>query len=148
MNILVYNGKYSICSDGYIISNVGTPKRMIGKITKHGYRMVVLTVDGKKIYPLAHRLIAQAFLPNPNNYPQVNHKNGNKTDNRLENLEWCNASYNQQHYVNNNQHKFKINSIIKENIKLDYKTGDFSYRSLAKKYNISKTFVENILKKQ
>ena len=45
--------------------------------------------EGKGKYLFVHRLVAIAYIPNPNGYPQVNHKNQNKMDNRLENLEWC-----------------------------------------------------------
>src|SRR6185437_3742807 len=59
---------------------------------QRGYVSVRLTADGRtRRYPL-HRLIAKAFLPNPNNLPVVNHLNGVKTDNRVSNLEWCTYS--------------------------------------------------------
>lgn len=51
---------------------------------------------------LIHRIVAQTYLPNLDNLPQVNHINGDKTDNRVENLEWCNNRYNQQHYHGEN----------------------------------------------
>jgi hypothetical protein len=69
-------------------------------INKKGYYGIVLCKDGKMYYGETHRIIAKAFIPNPLNLSQVNHKNGIKSDNRIENLEWCDASYNIKHAVN------------------------------------------------
>ena len=64
------------------------------KIEKSGYQRVGLWKNGKQKLFQVHRLVAQAFIKNPNNYPQVNHKNEIKDDNRVENLEYCDAKYN------------------------------------------------------
>lgn len=61
---------------------------------KKGYPYVHLCMGSKSVSKRIHRLVAEAFLPNPNNYPIVNHKDENKQNNCVENLEWCNNRYN------------------------------------------------------
>lgn len=61
---------------------------------KNGYIKVSLNKNNKSKQYAIHRLVAKAFIPNPNNLPQINHKDENKQNNNLENLEWCTAKYN------------------------------------------------------
>lgn len=61
---------------------------------KGWYLSVTLTINNKPKQYLVHRLVALAFIQNTNNYKEINHKNEDKTDNRVENLEWCDRSYN------------------------------------------------------
>lgn len=62
-----------------------------------GYMRVNFRVDGKFVNRSVHRIIASCFLENPDNLPQVNHKDCDPTNNRVENLEWCDSSYNMQY---------------------------------------------------
>lgn len=62
--------------------------------TRKGYCLVKLSSNNKAVEKKVHRLVAEAFIPNPNNYDCVNHKDENPLNNNVENLEWCNHSYN------------------------------------------------------
>lgn len=114
-NVIGYEGLYLIDSLGNVVSLprqqgsrfVNQYKIISTKINRLGYKEVALSKDGKTKTVLLHRLIAKHFIDNPNNYPCVNHKNGIKTDNRLENLEWCTRSYNTKHAYDNNLGGFR-----------------------------------------
>lgn len=85
---------YQISSMGRVKSlKYGKDKILKQNIIKN-YCMVCLHKEGKKKHYLVHRLVATAFLPNPDNLPQVNHKDENKQNNCVENLEFCTAKYN------------------------------------------------------
>jgi NUMOD4 motif/HNH endonuclease len=86
----------------FIKAKDGRNRRIRGRVLKFkvnhcGYLTVCLCRGGKKEYPYIHRLVAEAFIPNPNNLPQVNHITGNKTDNAMSNLEWVTHQQNVQH---------------------------------------------------
>ena len=90
------NGLYEISENGLV------RKTKTGKIIKpipneKGYLRIKLLINYKRHIFRVHRLVAQAFIPNPNNKPQVNHINGIKTDNRVQNLEWVSNSENIKH---------------------------------------------------
>ena len=83
----------------YEVSNTGQVRNCRGKLLRpglnhNGYLKCVLCKKGKTKTIYIHRLVAQAFLPNPDNLPQVNHKDEDKTNNSVDNLEWCNSKYN------------------------------------------------------
>jgi len=89
-------GRYSISSDGVVV-NTETGRVLKQKIDKEGYKSVCLYLAEGKKYKRVHRLVAQVHIDNINNFPVINHKNGVKTDNRSENLEWCTQSHNIKH---------------------------------------------------
>lgn len=118
-NVIGYEGLYLIDNLGNVVSLPKIQGRRLhnkykilnAKVNKFGYKEVALTKDGKTKTLLLHRLIAQHFVPNPNSLPCVNHKNGVKSDNRIENLEWCTKSQNTKHAFDNNLGGFKIRAI-------------------------------------
>lgn len=82
-------------------------------INKQGYKKVILVNNNKAKNFQVHRLVAEAFLPNPSNLPQVNHKDENKQNNCVENLEWCNSSYNINYGNRNNLVAKKLKNYVK-----------------------------------
>ena len=96
-----YKGLYQISNLGRVksfrqSSKYGCQKEYILKpaIANNGYAQVTLYDNTKKRKFLVHRLVATAFIPNPSNFPQINHKDENRLNNSIENLEWCTAEYN------------------------------------------------------
>jgi hypothetical protein len=94
-----------------------------------GYKVVTLFIDGKRKRHYIHRLLAFAFLPNTENKPCINHINGNRSDNRLDNLEWCT-------YRENSIHAYKI-------LKRAGKTGKDSHFYGKLGFNAKKVFCQN-----
>ena len=96
--ILGYEGQYSVTRDGKVYSH--KRNRFLNPSNLKGYKRVKLrdSNNNQKISnQLVHRLIAKAYIPNPNNKLEINHKNSIRDDNRVDNLEWSTRSENNQH---------------------------------------------------
>lgn len=96
-----YNGRYQISNFGRVrtknYNHTGITKIMQLSENGRGYLQVCLTKDNKKRSIKIHRLVAECFINNPDNLPVVNHKDENKQNNHVNNLEWCDNNYN-THY--------------------------------------------------
>ena len=107
-DVVGFEGLYQVSNlgrvkglDRLVDTNINNVNRRInkGKLLKpqfnnKGYKRVNLCKNGNKNQAFVHRLVAEAFIPNPNNYPVVNHKDENPKNNCVENLEWCDVKYN------------------------------------------------------
>lgn len=109
-----YDGKYQVSNLGKVRS-IGKNRIITLKpmTQKNGYLYVALWKDNKKKNKLIHRLVALAFVDNPNDYPEVNHKDENKENNEAKNLEWCEHLYN----MNYGEIKEKISNAMLNNPK-------------------------------
>lgn len=97
-----FEGKYQVSNHGRVrnIKFIGHPRStkqeriLVPRTNRYGYSVIHLSDGNKDFHPPIHRLVAMAFIPNPLNYPAVNHKDENKENNHAENLEWCTNLYN------------------------------------------------------
>lgn len=96
-----YEGLYEVSNMGRVKSLHASQGRILKQGTSHGYMLVNLCKDGICNMKQVHRLVATAFIRNPNNYEVVNHKDGNKKNNTVDNLEWCTQRYNIRHACRN-----------------------------------------------
>jgi hypothetical protein len=120
-----FEGKYSITSDGRVLSHI-KGRFMVYSTNWLGYKAVTLQLSGKARYRYVHRLVAQAFIDKPEDKNEVNHIDGDKTNNSIENLEWTSRSENikkayETGLIPRNKGKSK-NGVIKE--RRVYKPGD------------------------
>lgn len=95
-DIVGYEGLYQVSSYGKIKSILKN-KLIYQEVGNVGYKVVALYKNNKRKKVTVHRIVAKAFIPNLKNLPQVNHIDGNKLNNCVENLEWCDNRYNQIH---------------------------------------------------
>lgn len=158
---LVYQGKEYV---NFSVSNLGeirnnrTSKILKPSTNKKGYFVFVVRLanEGKKSGIVAHRAVAETFIDNPFDLLQVNHKDGNKQNNKVDNLEWCNCVDNVQHAIRNRLHTFdycsgelsnlsKLNAEQVMNIRRLYKKGDYTQESLASMFNCSRKNISSIV---
>lgn len=135
---------YEIMKDGKIFN------KRFGRFVKpqpnsKGYGRVQLC--GK--FYFVHRLVAEKYIPNPNNLPQINHKDGDKTNNSVENLEWVSNQENRNHAVKNGLHlqgeKCPWSKLTQENVDYIRTHKDMKRTELAKMFNVSRTTISGII---
>lgn len=169
-DVVGYEGLYEVSSKGSVRSvsayrpfttQKQTTKRYhSGKVLKpvfdgRGlYQQVSLSKEGVSKKFLIHRLVASAFIPNPNGLPEVNHKDENKTNNAIENLEWCDHIYNNSYGSKavasrgerNSQARFNADFVRKVRLEFIPHDPERGLTALANKYGISRSHLCSILK--
>lgn len=140
---------YEITKTGNV-RNKNTLVEFKPKSDKDGYLEVGIRRDGKRFYKRIHRLVAETFLPNLDNLPLVNHKNGIKNDNRVDNLEWCTYSYNSKHSFETLGRKGYNGGTNKVISKVDAITGEVlnTYNSItdaSESVGVNKTAISHVI---
>ena len=140
---------YQVSTEGKVISHYGEkPKYLKPAVDAIGYNHVRLyKEDGAKLFKL-HRLVAEHFLENPKKLRTINHKNGDKTDNRVENLEWLSHSDNVKHAWKiglNTGRKITLSDEAVKDIVDNYIPYKKPMKYFGQKYGVSVTKIRNVL---
>ena len=163
-----YEGLYQASNDGHVKAlerkswngkvicirseRLLTPQKVAG-----GYYQICITPNNKQIRKYLHRLIAEAWISNPDNKPFINHKDGNKSNNSISNLEWCTRSENVKHafatgLMCNKGEKSPVSKLKEEDvlsIRIRYYIGESTYRIFkSNDYPISYTNIKDIIAKR
>ena len=154
-------------NNDYVVSNQGRVKRLKIKtthnrvwneriltntLTKDNYLKVGVKINGKQKDYRVHRMVAETWIENLENKPEVNHIDGNKLNNSVENLEWCTSSENTKHSYETKLQATPINSYLGKlsdderlDIVLSYNSQEMSKKELSEKYKVSKTTINSII---
>ena len=161
-NIKGWEGLYEISDEGYVKSlqrrtlfkdgRIRIFPQIIsrGGITKTGYYYVTLRSNEEKRKErwFVHRLVAKHFIPNPENKPQVNHKDGNKLNPHFSNLEWSTNKENSVHAFRvglTKPHTLKMSRELIDKMREEYNIGGISQRQLGEKYGLARTYINGII---
>jgi transcriptional regulator with XRE-family HTH domain len=150
-----YEGLYKVSSEGRVKQigqlytdgrkgiSTGEGRILNPQISHTGYNFCQLSCAGKRKTVYVHRMVAMAFIPNPDNLPAVNHKDEDKSNNRVDNLEWCTYKYN-----NNYGCKWLLKKHPERDQEVkDMKAQGYSVREIAEKYHLAQSTVRGILSK-
>lgn len=156
-DVLGYENFYSINEGGEIFSK-RRQRFLKTHVSKRGYLVVDLKVRGARKTFTIHRLIATLYIPNPLGLPQINHINGVKTDNRIENLEWCSALDNIRHafahgLIENwrgqkrgeENYRAKLTEQDVKDIRILWAGGRYTLKQLGRKFHISWQGISSIV---
>ena len=136
-----YEGYYEISNLGRVRSTSYKGKRILKPaITKNGYLNVIFCINQKKEHKFIHRLVAEAFIPNTNNYSTVNHKDKNKLNNCVENLEWLSVEDNNRY---SNSKMLTKEQVLQIPILIEK---GYTQLEIAKCFNVSRRAIQSILR--
>ena len=130
-----------ITEDGDVYSlKSGKLRKIKLQTNEKGYKRVGIQINCKRYLRSVHRLVAQTYIPNPDNLPQINHIDEDKTNNNVTNLEWCNSQYNNEYS--------KAKSYIVENVKTGERQTVYNLSEFARHINGSVTGLLKTLKRR